>query len=56
MPSKSSRSVPFSQSSRSVVPNSALSTPGASSPTALASPADSASSRSLLALGRSGAS
>jgi len=33
MPSKSSRSVPFSQSSRSVVPSSALSMPaGASSP------------------------
>ena len=31
MPSKSSRSVPFSQSSRSVVPNSAASTPAGSS-------------------------
>src|SRR5471032_1601178 len=35
MPSKSSRSVPFSQSSRSVVPNSAASTPAGSSTVSL---------------------
>ena len=50
MPSKSSRSVPFSQSSRSVVPNSAASTPAGSSTLSLPVRPSASASVALLAL------